>query len=169
MSLPSHLSDCHPFQAAGLGLAPFRFVGVTENMWSPCPGVAAKPGGSCDYCSASIRYEFHIEGADGSHFKVGCDCVMKIRRADNMLVSAVEAAERKLKRAAAAERTKARQASDANPSIRERLAGEPHPLFKDGRTLADYVDWLRSNAGNSGRLRAAKFVNNAALTVGLGE
>ena len=90
--------DVHPFQAAGLGQAPFRYTGVTKNVFVAAPGVPGKPGGSCDYCSTGIMYEFWIESADAKRFKVGCDCVKRLASADNRLVSQVEQAERKLKR-----------------------------------------------------------------------
>lgn len=47
----------HPFEAANLGIAPFRFVGCTENVFVAHPGAVPKAGGSCDYCGNGIRYE----------------------------------------------------------------------------------------------------------------
>lgn len=69
----------HPFQKSGLGTAPFRCVGVQENVFV-MPGGYAKAGGSCDYCGTGIRWEFLIRSADGKNFKVGCDCVEKTYR-----------------------------------------------------------------------------------------
>ena len=31
----------HPFERAGLGLAPFRFVGMVEKVYVSCPGAPA--------------------------------------------------------------------------------------------------------------------------------
>jgi hypothetical protein len=67
----------HPFEKAGLGLAPFRCVGVYKNAYQACPGAPLQPGGSCDFCGTGIMYEYKILSSDGKGFKVGCDCVMR--------------------------------------------------------------------------------------------
>jgi hypothetical protein len=74
----------HAFEKAGLGKAPFKCVGVTENMWTSGCGTVTKPGGSCDYCGTGIRYEYWIVGATGSKFKVGCDCVLRTASQDTV-------------------------------------------------------------------------------------
>lgn len=56
----------HPFQRAGLGRAPFTCTGVDD---------AGARGEKCSFCSTSIRYVYHIQGADGSRFQVGSECV----------------------------------------------------------------------------------------------
>ena len=66
----------HPFEKASLGTAPFRCVGVQENVFV-LPDGSTKAGGSCDYCGTGIRWEFLIAGQEGRLFKVGCDCVEK--------------------------------------------------------------------------------------------
>lgn len=66
----------HPFEKAGLGVGPFRCVGMTENWYSACQG-HKQPGGTCQFCANGIAYEFHIRSADGKTFKVGSDCVMR--------------------------------------------------------------------------------------------
>lgn len=101
--------DIHPFEVAGLGLAPFRFVGMTENVYSAAPG-HSQPGGSCDYCCNGIKYECHIVSSDGKRFKVGTDCVLKLGRADNRLISSVKRAKLMLDRE---QREKVRQAKIA--------------------------------------------------------
>lgn len=65
----------HPFEQQGLGKAPFKCVGVTENVFT-MPDGSSKAGGACDYCGTGIRWEFWIKGVEGK-FKVGCDCVAK--------------------------------------------------------------------------------------------
>jgi hypothetical protein len=64
----------HKFETAGLGKAPFRFLGVREHVFQACPGEPTKPGTSCDYCASSLRFACHFLSADGKEFKVGCDC-----------------------------------------------------------------------------------------------
>lgn len=55
----------HVFQAAGLGLAPFKYVGLSE-------GAA-----TCDYCGTPLRYRYTVRSADGREFIVGSDCILK--------------------------------------------------------------------------------------------
>jgi hypothetical protein len=66
----------HKFETAGLGKAPYKFCGVTTHKFQAAPGEPIKPGASCDFCGASIMFAAQLEGACGSRFKVGCDCVL---------------------------------------------------------------------------------------------
>lgn len=68
----------HPFERAGLGIAPFKCTGVRENWFVPAGfPEARKPGGCCNYCGTGILYEYSIESADGKTFVVGSDCVKR--------------------------------------------------------------------------------------------
>lgn len=58
----------HPFEAAGLGKAPYK-----------CLGCSVHGDGSCKFCGHAIKYEFTILGEDGTRFVVGSDCVLKTR------------------------------------------------------------------------------------------
>jgi hypothetical protein len=58
----------HPFEVAGLGIAPFRFVGVDSQ------GEMI----GCAYCGTGIKHKFLIVSSDGKKSKVGCDCIQKI-------------------------------------------------------------------------------------------
>lgn len=80
----------HPFEIAGLGKAPFRCVGMEEKFITHPTGTT-QAAGTCDYCGTGIRYCYQIQSFDGKGFKVGCDCVGKISRSDNRLLSEVEA------------------------------------------------------------------------------
>lgn len=107
----------HPFEGAGLGLAPFRFAGLSEKVYCACPGAPVQAAGSCDYCGTGIRYCCHIRSADGKEFIVGTDCVRKLDRADNRLVSDVDRAVANLEKA---KRDAKRQAEwDARAKARE--------------------------------------------------
>ena len=64
-------STIHPFEQAGLGLAPFRFVGMAKND----PLTLCPPTNKCDYCGTHIVYNFIIESSDKKKFIVGSDCV----------------------------------------------------------------------------------------------
>lgn len=83
----------HKFTEAGLGQAPFRFIGCTENRFQMADGTT-KPGGSCDYCYTGILYEFWIMSADGKRSKVGCECIRKAK--DHKLLRVSELAKRKI-------------------------------------------------------------------------
>ena len=63
--------DIHPFERAGLGVAPYTFLGVSERVYVACPGAPAQPGGTCDYCGNGIRYLYHCVSADGRRFAGG--------------------------------------------------------------------------------------------------
>lgn len=170
------MSEVHPFQAAGLGLAPYVYIGMIEKVCSGQPnehgvtiGYAGQPAGTCDYCGQGIRYVCRIRSADGREFGVGCDCVLKLEREDNRLIDAVEQAQRAIKREQARKRAEARMAREAAriraaverlEAVRPVLASCPHPYGGD-RSAADYVDWLLKHAGHSGRLRAAQLIEKA--------
>lgn len=169
--------DRHPFERAGLGKAPFRFVTHRENWYSACQG-HRQPGGTCEFCLNAIANEFLIRSADGREFVVGSDCVMKLDRDDNRLVAEVERHVKAIERAAARKRTEARKAKERDriaatmarlddPLIAERLAAIPHPSgYRDRASgyplsLANYVAWMLRNAGHSGRLATARIIDRA--------
>jgi len=81
----------HPFELAGLGKAPFRYDGMEEKVHNNGDGTT-KAGGSCQYCWTGIRWCFWIKSSDGKRFYVGSDCVAKLGRADNKLISEVNRA-----------------------------------------------------------------------------
>lgn len=72
---PEHVGK-HAFELAGLGKAPFQFVGFSENVIK-YPDGSTKAGGTCQYCFTGIRFECRIKSADGKTFVVGSDCVNK--------------------------------------------------------------------------------------------
>lgn len=115
-------STVHPFERAGLGKAPFRVIGVTEERGpitledGSQAGAPGQPMGSCNYCGRGIALVFRIAGADGAEFSVGSDCVLKTH--DNGLIDetknlrrAMSATKRNKKRA---EKQKARLAAIAD-------------------------------------------------------
>ncbi len=83
----------HPFEASGLGQAPFRFVSLTRSVFVAAPGCPEQPGSSCDYCGKGIMNVCNIADRNGRECKVGIDCVRKLNRADNRLVSDANRAE----------------------------------------------------------------------------
>lgn len=79
----------HPFEVAGLGIAPFDFDGMVDT---------GKTTTSCDYCSTGLRYVCFVSSHDGRRFKVGIDCIRKLGRADNRLTTEAEKALAKIER-----------------------------------------------------------------------
>jgi len=66
------------FERAGLGLAPFHFVGFSIKKFQACPGAPVQPGTCCDCCGTGIMLVCNIKSSDGRLFKVCSDCVVKI-------------------------------------------------------------------------------------------
>lgn len=155
----------HPFEAAGLGLAPFRFLGLTD---------MGKVARGCEYCGTGIRYACRIQSADGRTFVVGTDCVLKtstetdttlaldVRRA----IAEQEAEKREAKREAAHQRLmarveSARQDLAAHPWL---FANLPHPHAyhaSQGKTLRDYYEWMLRHGGATGRESVCKAVEKS--------
>ena len=67
----------HVWERAKLGVAPFRFVGVTIKTYQACPDAPIQPGTCCDYCGTGIMEVCIIRDARGKEFKVGNDCVRR--------------------------------------------------------------------------------------------
>lgn len=152
----------HRFEAAGLGQAPFLCIGVSENMWSPCPGEPARPGGACDYCGQGIRYEYMVKDVEGKRFKVGGDCIRKV--GDTGLLKTVKTEERKRRfEKAKLERIRYRTILDkalAHPLTRDLLAEHQHPRGFDGNTMLQHVEFMRLHAGLTGLKATAKILAN---------
>jgi hypothetical protein len=56
----------HPFELAGLGTGPFRFVKV-KDLKTVC--------GECDYCGTPIRWACHVVSQDSKKGVVGTTCI----------------------------------------------------------------------------------------------
>ena len=151
----------HAFEVAGLGTAPFRFTGASENVIT-YPDGTQQAGGSCDYCGTGIRLECHVRSADGKNFKVGCNCIAKV--GDTGLLKAYKqspefrAHQRELKRKRdAARNAAAQQELDAMlPHVQSALNHREHPAIA-GKTLRDYYDFILSRCGASAALKMLKF------------
>lgn len=144
-------NDVHPFERAGLGLAPFRCVSVTD---------AGRIARGCEYCGTGIRILCTIKSADGRHFVVGSDCVAKTSiKVDMTLALEVRKQVDEIKREKAARRREAKRAAEwecAVAAIREareilerypdRLTDKPHPAYA-GKTYRDYAQFILANAG----------------------
>lgn len=58
----------HAFEIVGLGIGPFEFLEVDH----------FPEGDKCEYCGTRIVNRFWIEGACGTKFTVGSECVKKV-------------------------------------------------------------------------------------------
>jgi hypothetical protein len=175
-------NDLHPFEKAGLGKAPFRYVGQVaqdiccgERLLSSRDSAVrftTKPGGTCDACGTYIVNMFRIMSADGQESVVGSDCILKVsqsvqgRKAFDADLKKVQKAARQ----ATADRKKAKDklrvqaAIERLPFCRGVLGDMPHPyqsLASQGKTMLDYVRWMFDNAGLSGQVQAARIVEQA--------
>lgn len=148
----------HPFEARGLGKAPFRLVGLVKQDMAygqVCLNRAefdktgilltTKPGGTCAYCGTYIVNMFQVRSADGREFHVGCDCAEKVAKAsaDTDLTRALaramkpvrdaqNAKARARKEARQAERGVANETAHAELLARlDRAGEEQHPAFRD--------------------------------------
>jgi len=148
----------HLFERAGLGKAPFRFVGFSVNVIQ-YPDGSTQAGSSCDYCGTGIANECHVKSADGKQFKVGCDCILKV--GDAGLLQAYKTSPEVRKHAAQLRRAKdQKKTAELARVISENetlLKSLPHPRgFVDRQTgqpltALDQYRWLQANCGASGR------------------
>lgn len=171
----------HPFEAAGLGRAPFRLVAIEERR-GPIPmldaegrptnsmvGSPGQPMGSCAYCATAIAECCIIRDADGKTFVVGNVCVYKTGDAALVDVTKREVNRRRLERkheldAARIERVRETIARD---DVRAALAAKTSPNRSDD-TLLDWAEWMLTNAGTTGRIKVCRAVEKAAKEIDAG-
>lgn len=162
----------HPFERAGLGIAPFICAGHREIVFQ-IPGEPARAGGSCDYCGTGIRDAFIIRSRDGREFKVGSDCVRKVEAGGSRLLADIERKAKaviKARKAASLEarETAARKTLGANPEL---FTNVPHPsewFAAKGKTLRDSILFLLERGGAAGRTRACIAIEHALPDQGIG-
>lgn len=162
------MSSVHKFESAGLGKAPFRCVGVSEergprtvnmNGVAVQVGAPGQPMGTCAYCGQGIAYCYQIQSADGKRFIVGSDCVEKT--GDNGMIDLVKRAENKRKTARRHD-TEAEKIKAGEPGIRAAIEANQDKLSRypwraeKGETLGDELEWLWKNSGTAGKLKLIK-------------
>jgi len=166
----------HPFEAAGLGRAPFRYLGIEAQDIAYGEAVldrgdksgvmiTTKPGGSCALCGTYIVEMHQFRSSDGRTFHVGSDCVEKhlaSRAASRKLVAAVQKASRTrattARHAREAEKIAAGAALLARPDVIAALAAQPSPTAwraAQGDTRLNDVEWRWGRSGAAGRVRIA--------------
>ena len=163
----------HPFEKAGLGEAPFRFVGM-ERRVGPIRiasefgttteiGSPGQPMGVCDYCGTGIAYCCSIKSSDGKVFVVGTTCVNKTE--DTRLISDSDRAVRKHRKELQLKRNGERIALGRktleSAEVQTALAAGLHPKIT-GKSMLDYVEYLFKFGGQSGKVKACRIVERAA-------
>jgi len=164
----------HPWEKAGLGKAPFRWLGV-RHLVGPLRfaqadgttleiGAPGQPMGSCAFCSQGIAECHSIKSADGKTFTVGCDCVRRVSEPGDPVLTKAEAAAKKLRNGKARARSAAKAAASetelaallADETVRGKLAARPSTQAwkaAKGETELDDVQWLAKRCGHAGRAR----------------
>lgn len=170
MAAEAEATRIHRFERAGLGIAPFRCIGMVEKVYQACHGAPIQPGGACDYCGNGIRYCFIIRDARGETFMVGSECVNKTH--DKALVNRVAAEVRTAKREKSHAKDDARIAAAIetleSEDVARALRNRPHPtvfMANSGHTLLDFVLYVLAHGGRSGKVRAAQAIERAAADV----
>lgn len=137
----------HPYQAAGLGIAPFYYVGASREVFRACPGAPEQPGASCDYCGAGLKNVYRVRDARGRVSRLGSSCINRI---DPALWRAVLEARREERAAEAARNAAKRRERAAEIERRERPAREAREAalnvqrgYGPGMTNDDVLDWDR--------------------------
>ena len=145
-------SFVHVFEAAGLGIAPFKFkefsVGNTQ----------------CDFCATHINNIFWIQSSDNKTFKVGCDCVEKTNdQGLRRIVSRIYREHQTMIRKAREKRIMENIENEVlnNEETREILRNLPHPCGFKGKSFLDYGIWMLQHAGVSGKTKLSRMVNKA--------
>ena len=154
------LISVHPFSHIMNG--PYKLVGFSTpedresmNAHRKSEGLTYTDnlcGGTCEHCGTAISIVCTIEGAEG-RFKVGSTCVEKVTASPEITTKVKQLVAKRTAKLNK-ERT-ARQYKEACEWLtanKSTLALQPHPKQWQGQTLADHLEWYRSNAG------AAKFI-----------
>lgn len=170
----------HPFEAAGLGLAPFRCIGA-ETRVGPIRlpggievGAPGQPMGTCDFCGTGIAECYVIRSSDGKQFIVGCDCVAKTYKtagedlpADFVRAKrqrdAVKRGEKRQRdmRSLQARVVAAQAILAASPTL---FMDRPHPFdfhAKQGKMLRDYYSYLLQNGSEASKRDTVKRIESA--------
>ena len=162
----------HPFEEAGLGKAPFKFVGH-ERRVGPIDlgegrsvGAPGQPMGTCDHCGMGIADCYHVESSDGKRFVVGCQCIEKLYNSKNRTTRDLhrDPAYREFKkeknriataRRHAREKQKIAEGKEWAEAHEAELKKLPNPN-REGESRWDQYIWFMKNAGNAGCIRLLK-------------
>lgn len=160
----------HAFEIAGLGLAPFKFVGASENFIT-YPDGTTKAAGTCDYCGTGIRLECRIVSSDRKESVVGCNCVEKV--GDTGILKAYKSSPEfrahKRKLAQLKDAIVQKEIDALMVELSQYFAVLPHPYGYVDRatkvplTYLDYVKYGIHQCGAAGRKTYIKFLRNKVV------
>lgn len=163
----------HPWQAKGLGMAPFRFLTVISHpskslqeanpdAYNYAAGIACQQRRAlkvedtctCHACYRDISVAYVIESSDEKRFVVGCECVLKTD--DTKLITEVEAAKRERNRIASRKRAEVkRQAKMVEAKQDKAIAAEVNaPIIE--ALERHHSGWAGQAIGELRRKPAAK-------------
>lgn len=163
----------HPFERSGLGIAPFRCIGVERRVGpirtQVAPGVTVEVGapgqpmGTCAHCGTGIAECCIIQDANGKRFVVGNQCVLKTLQgsgAGTVLERTHAKALKEARKAHELEQAAAlndRLANDA--ALRATLAALPSPnAWQREHTMLDWALWMMRASGAAGRTKVRRAI-----------
>lgn len=172
----------HPWEKAGLGKAPFKWLGVFEDRGPHRypqadgtvleVGAPGQPMGCCAYCGQGIAECHRIRSSDGKEFTVGCDCVRKVEhKGSPVYTQAVRAQKDRANakaRVRAQERAKANDAKLttllADPVLQARLKALPSKCaWKPEATAWDDLKFRAGGCGAAGKARLVKELESGKI------
>jgi len=163
----------HIWQRAGLGIAPFRFIGFSQKTYVACHGAPVQPGACCAYCGQGIINCCEVKDSTGRRFVVGIDCIERVGEAG--ILKMVKTSAEYRAHQAELRNKKAEAVTQAISALlieqADTLRSIPHPNgFRDRATRElltahDYLAWMFQNSGASGRKRALKIVQSSLASL----
>ena len=157
-------AEIHAFEKAGLGIAPFEYVGFytsrgphrsVANGIEIQVGAPGQPMGTCAFCGAGIANCFKIKSADGKGFIVGSECVRKT--GDYGMERAVDKEIQRIRKESEEARIAEIQRRFAAGELSDLLLGLRSPSGI-GASAMSWFDWMMRHAGHSGKMRVVRFV-----------
>lgn len=164
----------HPFEKAGLGKAPFKFLSMEDKGPTHDNGMRyagqtkdgfdmyVGAGGSCAYCGTYICLHFNVESADGKKFHVGSDCIEKINQEDPMLAKqvSIELRKYKSKQRLELQDKKIKEVEQIIEENKDVLIKLPHPKmqWRTDKTMLDYCNWIMVYGGKAGKIKLKKLI-----------
>lgn len=152
------IETIHCFEKAGLGKAPFRYLGMVDQEISHgnrvigsiggCQ-IETKPGGTCDFCGTAIMNIFNVESSDGHKFHVGCECIKKT--GDDGLIHMLDRDVAKMNKKRREDKKAAALAADQllcemTPLSKFSSLPHPHPYrASQGETAVEWVRFMREH------------------------
>jgi hypothetical protein len=168
----------HMFEKAGLGRAPYTFIGCEKRIGPLAlpSGVSiggfGQPLGCCQFCATGIIYLFWLESADKKKFYVGSDCILKSgdKGLESIIAPILAEHQREVREARETylvqkwERTLAEAPDDG---LWNKAYPGPHPYFyhaRSGRTAGDF--WRYKYQRSHGSTKAS-IARKALVALGI--